>query len=204
MKTYNIYLFIGAPCCGKGKHGSALAKKLDIPHINMGERMRQMKDAGKLKWVYVKCMQEGRLMPDGFAVRVWQDLMAEYPHATGWVLDGFPRTNPQVDVFMEFITELKKKGTVKLHVILIHITPCESKRRQTKADRGRDEDKDKKVQKIRLEEYTNKTGNAVFRLFSEAEEHQPINIDGSGTKNETTKLIFKALGLEWTKDLENE
>lgn len=90
-------LFIGPPGAGKGTQAALVAKRLGIPHISTGEMFRdhvaQGTDLGR---EVQRIMEEGAYVPDEITVEMLRQRLLEPDAASGFILDGFPRTAPQV------------------------------------------------------------------------------------------------------------
>ena len=91
-------LVLGRPGSGKGTQCARLAQHLGVPHISTGDLFRATValDAplGRMVKGY---MDAGELVPDDLVVDVVDDRLGADGAATGFVLDGFPRTVAQAD-----------------------------------------------------------------------------------------------------------
>eukprot|EP00250_Pteridium_aquilinum_P000784 c10950_g1_i1 orf=341-1213(-) len=92
------WIFLGCPGVGKGTYASRLAKFLGIPHIAMGDLVRQELSQPTASGQKLKAlMNEGKLLPD----EVILELLAKRFESgsasgeSGFILDGFPRTRSQ-------------------------------------------------------------------------------------------------------------
>lgn len=91
----NIVL-LGAPGAGKGTQAKRLVKEFGIPHISTGDILRaavaQGTHLGKKAKSY---MDAGELVPDSLIIDLMKDRLGQEDAATGFILDGFPRTTAQ-------------------------------------------------------------------------------------------------------------
>ena len=91
-------LFIGPPGAGKGTQAALVGKELGIPHISTGEMFRQHvargTDLGKR---VTAILDEGSYVPDDITVAMLAERLDEPDAEPGFILDGFPRTGPQVE-----------------------------------------------------------------------------------------------------------
>ena len=97
-------LFIGPPGAGKGTQASLVATRLGIPHISTGEMFRHHVSNGTELGQRVKAiLEEGGYVPDDITVAMLAERLAEPDAAPGYILDGFPRTAPQVEALDRLI-----------------------------------------------------------------------------------------------------
>jgi adenylate kinase len=90
----------GAPGVGKGTQAKILSQIIGIPHISTGEILRE---AAKQKDPEVmhafEIISQGYLFPDELAIKMVENTLREERYANGAILDGFPRTIPQAQIF---------------------------------------------------------------------------------------------------------
>ena len=95
--TLRLVLF-GAPGSGKGTQGPFLAEKYRIPQVSTGEILREnVRHGTDLGVVAEGYMSAGDLVPDDVIVNMVRERISEPDAATGFILDGFPRTVPQAE-----------------------------------------------------------------------------------------------------------
>jgi adenylate kinase len=86
-------LLIGPPGCGKGTQGARIAKEYDVEHIAAGDILRAEVAAGTpLGRDMASYMQAGELVPDDVILGVVMPRVLAAADASGYVLDGFPRS----------------------------------------------------------------------------------------------------------------
>jgi adenylate kinase len=91
-------VFLGPPGAGKGTQAAILAKELGIPHLSTGDLLREaVRGHSPLGQEAEGYMHEGRLVPDELVVRILNDRISQPDGKRGFLLDGFPRTLPQVE-----------------------------------------------------------------------------------------------------------
>ena len=90
-------LFIGPPGAGKGTQAARVAERLGVPHISTGDMFRHHVSAGtELGRLVDAIMKAGEYVPDEITVEMLRERLDEPDAATGYILDGFPRTAGQV------------------------------------------------------------------------------------------------------------
>jgi adenylate kinase len=101
-------IMLGAPGVGKGTQAKKIAAKYSIPHISTGDIFRaNIKNntaLGKKAKVY---MDQGLLVPDELVVDLVIDRFKNPDCSNGYILDGFPRTIPQVVALDEALSKNK-------------------------------------------------------------------------------------------------
>jgi adenylate kinase len=91
-------IFIGPPGAGKGTQAARLVAHYQIPHISTGDMFRAAVKAGTpLGRKADEFMKLGKLVPDEITIGMLQERIREPDAATGFMLDGFPRTVPQAE-----------------------------------------------------------------------------------------------------------
>lgn len=91
-------IFIGPPGSGKGTQAKRLANRFAIPHISTGDILREaVADGTELGRQAAPIMASGALVPDDLMIGIIHDRLAKPDAATGFILDGFPRTLVQAE-----------------------------------------------------------------------------------------------------------
>lgn len=102
------YILLGPPGVGKGTQAKRLAETKHLPHISMGDLLRDA--IAKRTPVGVKAKEyidAGKLVPDEVVCGVLADRLAQPDAKAGFILDGFPRTVPQAEVLTKTLAERK-------------------------------------------------------------------------------------------------
>ena len=103
-------IMLGAPGAGKGTQAKMIAEKYSIPHVSTGDIFRaNIKNGTELGKQAKEYMDAGKLVPDELTVKILLDRVAQDDCKNGYVLDGFPRTIPQVEVLENALNELGDK-----------------------------------------------------------------------------------------------
>lgn len=90
-------IFLGPPGAGKGTQAGRLAAERELVRISTGDMLRQaIADGTPLGKQAAPLMEKGQLVPDELLVAMIRERIARLDCANGYILDGFPRTLPQV------------------------------------------------------------------------------------------------------------
>ena len=96
-------IFLGPPGAGKGTLAKIVSEEYNIPQISTGDLFRSaVKEGTELGSEAKRIMEKGELVPDSLTVELVKERLARGDAATGYILDGFPRTIPQADSLAEF------------------------------------------------------------------------------------------------------
>ncbi len=91
-------MLMGPPGAGKGTQARRLARGFRVPHIATGDILREAVAAGSpLGRSAAAIMDAGRLVGDDIMIGIVRHRLQRPDAATGFVLDGFPRTVPQAE-----------------------------------------------------------------------------------------------------------
>lgn len=90
-------VLLGKQGAGKGTQAARLAEHYAVRHVSTGELFRSAAAAGtEVGLEAQKYMDSGNLVPDDVVIRVVEEQLADDGSLSdGFVLDGFPRTEPQ-------------------------------------------------------------------------------------------------------------
>ena len=144
-------LLIGAPGAGKGTQAERLAARFGITHISSGDLLRQhVRDQTSLGRTVKSYVDNGDLVPDS----VVMDMLRKpvLGAATGYVLDGFPRTVEQAEASYAAVRSLGVEVQAAIHLDV----PREELMRRLLARRRGTEDAEAVIEH-RLKVYLEKT-----------------------------------------------
>eukprot|EP01017_Pseudomicrothorax_dubius_P014631 TRINITY_DN1708_c0_g1_i1.p1 TRINITY_DN1708_c0_g1~~TRINITY_DN1708_c0_g1_i1.p1 ORF type:complete len:246 (+),score=54.88 TRINITY_DN1708_c0_g1_i1:141-878(+) len=112
-------VFLGPPGSGKGTQAPVIADELCLCHVSTGDLLRDEVTKGTPLGVQAKdIMDKGDLVPDEVMIGMIRGQMNRPDCTKGLILDGFPRTIPQVE---KLETELNKSGHKIDDVILFDV-----------------------------------------------------------------------------------
>ena len=100
--------FIAPPAAGKGTQATKISKEYGIPHISMGDLLRDVEDP-EIKQI----LSKGAFVDNRLVLRLLKERLLKDDCTEGFVLDGFPRNLEQAAMYEELLNNLHKdKGIV--------------------------------------------------------------------------------------------
>lgn len=185
-----ILIITGPPYSGKGTQCEILREQLGFKHISTGDRCRSEKENGtKIGNTMAEYEEKGDLVPDSVMKALFSQILDENKATKGIILDGYPRTVPQVD---DLIALVKQKGMEIGKVVHIDVPKPEllarAKKRAETSDRK--DDKDPKIHTKRIEVFENFTRPAISYMKSKLTVE---TFDGQGSIDEITERIKASL-----------
>ena len=111
-------LLIGPPGSGKGTQAKQLTDRFKVPHISTGDMLReQIRKGTSLGAEAAGYINDGNLVPDDLILSMLKVRLSQSDTASGYVLDGFPRSSAQAVALDDFLE--KRKEGIKAAVLLI-------------------------------------------------------------------------------------
>lgn len=102
------FIFLGPPGAGKGSLAVKVAQDYKIPHISTGDIFRANIKAQTPLGVKVKAIiDSGSLVSDDLTCELVKDRLSQDDCKNGFILDGFPRTIPQAEMFTKICSDVK-------------------------------------------------------------------------------------------------
>lgn len=114
----NIIL-LGPPGAGKGTQAKRLQDKHGLVQLSTGEMLRELKNSGSELGAQAKeIMDAGKLMPDDLMIEMISQRIDAPDCATGFILDGFPRTTPQAEGLDKMLSDkgMKLDSVIEMQV----------------------------------------------------------------------------------------
>jgi adenylate kinase len=183
------FLLIGPPGAGKGTQAALLANAYGIPAISTGDIFRaNVKAETELGFKVKSIMDRGEYVPDSLTNELIRDRLSHDDAEAGFLLDGYPRTNDQVNELDDILSAQHK---ILDAVILLVADPDELVRRLLKrAQEQNRTDDTEDVIRHRQNVYLEQT-QPLIEIYSSRD--LVIEIDGLGQVGEVTERILNAL-----------
>ncbi len=182
-------LIIGPPGSGKGTQAEHLARHFGVPAVSTGDIFRSnVSRETDLGAEAAKYLDGGDFVPDHLTNALLKDRLLDSDVQSGFLLDGYPRTAPQV---VELDNLLASQGLVLDAVIELR-TPdaeLEQRMRQRADEQGRTDDT-VDVFRRRLDLYHRETHEVVSVYAGRG---ILVSVDGSGDPAEITALAIAAV-----------
>ncbi|WP_104110185.1 MULTISPECIES: adenylate kinase [unclassified Arthrobacter] len=182
-------LIIGPPGSGKGTQAERICGELDIVAISTGDIFRaNVKGETPLGVEAKKYIDNGDFVPDSVTNRMVRDRLAQSDVAEGFLLDGYPRTSPQVDE----LDDILASANASLDVVVQLTADDEElvKRLLGRAQETGRSDDTEAVIRHRLDLYREQTEVVVSRY---AERGILAKVDGLGEMDDVTSRVMEAI-----------
>ena len=175
-------LIMGPPGSGKGTQAVRVCQKRNMAHVSTGDMLRAAMAAGSELGRQVKSVVEsGDLVGDRLMLELVADRLEQSDAAEGFMLDGFPRTLPQVDGLLAQLED----SEMELDAVLLLEVPDKVITERMRS-RGRTDDVEKTI-RHRLDVYRQQTEPVIAHLRARGVEI--TEVDGVGSMDEITERI---------------
>lgn len=213
-------ILLGPPGAGKGTQAKAICEKYSIPQISTGDMLRAAVRAETSLGIEAKkVMDTGELVSDDLILQLVRDRISEDDCASGYLLDGFPRTIAQAEgmkklgIGVDFVVELQVVNAEiierisgrRIHLAsgrVYHVKFNPPKTENLDDESGepliqRDDDTEQTVRK-RLQVYHEQTAPLIDYYSGNEDKNSDddpvlVRVNGSGDLNEISKNIFGLL-----------
>jgi adenylate kinase len=103
-------ILLGPPGSGKGTQGERLQEDFRLPYYATGDILRAaVRDGSEIGREAKEYMERGDLVPDDVIVGVIAERIDQKEAEDGFILDGFPRTEPQAEALSSKLGELDRE-----------------------------------------------------------------------------------------------
>ena len=182
-------LLIGPPGAGKGTQAALLAQHFGIPAISTGDIFREnVRNETPLGLEAKAFMDRGEYVPDSLTNALVRDRLNQEDAATGFLLDGYPRTIDQVEELDDILDETNKK----LDVVVQLTAESEELLRRLSGraqEQGRSDDTPDVI-KRRLDVYEDQTAPLIDIYASRS---LVAKVNGLGEIADVTSRIIEVL-----------
>ena len=189
----NIVLF-GPPGAGKGTQSAKIIEKYKLAHISTGDMFRMhIKNETSLGKKVKQILADGLLVPDSITIEMLEEEVQNNPDVTGFIFDGFPRTQPQAEA-LDKLLDLKKTDislVLALEVAEDEIVHRILERGKASANPRKD-DLDENIIRNRFQVYLKETAQVADHY---KKSNKFVALNGIGTIEE----IFEGLKAEINK-----
>jgi adenylate kinase len=108
VSELNIVL-LGPPGAGKGTQAARLADDFGLQYVATGNILRDaVRNGSELGRKAKEYMERGDLVPDDLIIAMIKHSLEQGDSANGFILDGFPRTEPQAQALDEELRQLRR------------------------------------------------------------------------------------------------
>ena len=207
-------ILLGAPGAGKGTQAEKICKKISIPTISTGNIIREaMKSKTEMGLKAKTAVESGKLVSDDIVIGIIKERLLKEDCKNGFILDGFPRTISQAEALQQLGVDIDCVLDIDVNdeVIIERMTGrrvCQScgasyhtKHKKPVKDGVCDECGD-----ILVQRKDDAPETVLERLSIYHEQTEPLkdfyrnigklkSVTGQDKVEETTKLVFKALGI---------
>lgn len=110
-------IFMGLPGAGKGTQAERIVEEFQIPHISTGDIFRAAMSEGTPLGLKAKeYVDKGQLVPDDVTIGIVSERLSRPDTASGFLLDGFPRTVAQAEALDKVLDEMGKNIDLVIHL----------------------------------------------------------------------------------------
>lgn len=112
-------VLVGPPGAGKGTQAQFISSHLSVPKISTGDIFRaNVSEGTELGKQAKEYMDAGDLVPDEVTIAMVRERVGEDDASKGFLLDGFPRTVPQAEIFDAILSERSAELDVVLELVV--------------------------------------------------------------------------------------
>lgn len=116
------FIILGIQASGKGTQAAILSKKLGIPTVSMGDKLRAERKLDTPRGKLIRSLiDEGKFVPNEISNGIAKDYIESPEAKGGFILDGYPRTIEQARFLDSLVPHIR--------AIIINISDDEARKR---------------------------------------------------------------------------
>jgi adenylate kinase len=182
-------IILGPPGAGKGTQAARIADSRSIPAISTGDIFRaNIKNETELGKQVKDILASGGYVTDEITNAIVRDRLLEDDAAAGFLLDGYPRTLPQVAALDSMLGERGQALDAVLELTVDEDAVVERLLKRAEVE-GRIDDTEEVIRE-RMAIYRSETA-PLAEVY--ATRHLLVQVDGMGSVDEVTARIDEAL-----------
>ena len=183
-------IILGPPGAGKGTQAARIAERLGIPAISTGDIFRaNIRNETPLGLEVKDILSAGGYVTDEITVAIVDDRLQEDDCTPGFLLDGFPRTLPQVDALDTTLASHGKALDAVLELTVDEDVVVGRLLGRAEVE-GRADDTEEVIRE-RMAIYQRETA-PLAKVY--ADRGLLVQVDGLGQVDEVTNRVLGALG----------
>lgn len=182
-------VLIGPPGAGKGTQAARLADHLGVPAISTGDIFRaNVSERTELGQTAQRYMDAGEYVPDEVTNAMVADRLAQPDASSGFLLDGYPRTESQVNELDRMLADAGAQLDAVVE-LTAEVDELVSRLLGRAAEQGRSDDTEAVIRR-RLEVYGEQTAPLIDVYDQRG---LVVRVDGLGSIDEVTQRLLAAL-----------
>ncbi|MET0694621.1 MAG: adenylate kinase [Propionibacteriaceae bacterium] len=182
-------LIMGPPGAGKGTQAKKISEHYSIPAISTGDIFRaNVREGTPLGLKVQAIMAEGGYVGDDITNEIVANRLVEDDATVGWLLDGYPRTLPQVEALDKVLAE-RGHGLDAVLCLVADVDEVVERLHNRALQEGREDDNPDSI-RARQEKYLEETSPLIEKFRDRG---LLVEVDGLGAVDEVTERIFAAL-----------
>jgi adenylate kinase len=189
-------LLLGIQGSGKGTQAKRIASEYGIPHIATGEILRKhIQEGTEIGKRWGPVVHSGALVPDAVLVDIVRGRLNDADTVEGFVLDGFPRTQPQAEALDTMLSHIGRPLSI---ILELQVPDDVARARMAKRaqDEGRADDTPEAIEK-RITGYHSLSRPLVDHYFATG---KLVAIHGDRPVNQVWAEIQEALDYMQRRD----
>ena len=182
-------LIMGPPGAGKGTQAGRIGARFEVPAISTGDIFRAMRDQDTpLARQVQEIMASGAYVSDDITNQVVADRLLADDCASGFLLDGYPRTLQQVD-YLDSVLDEGGRSVDAVVSLAVDSDELVARLLRRGATAGRADDTPEAI-RTRQQVYVDQTA-PLLEVYRDR--GLLIEVDGLGEVDEVTERLFAAL-----------